>query len=199
MTTASSNAVQSSKALIVGASRSLRWQSRLALFRDLPKVSWGRTRGLIDTGWRGLLAAFAIGTAASLVSAITGVLFFQLFTPGAFVANLWLIPASTVVIYMGTLSVIFGLIGFSAGSVLANHAALLVLLSIEKAIGVTTRIPAMWFSAHFRSTTAGSCALGTLLLIMMVGYARGWRGWQRGYWAPFALVALTLIVGVTFP
>jgi hypothetical protein len=100
---------------------------------------------------------------------------------------------------MGTLSVIFGLIGFSAGCVLANHAALLILWGIEKAIGVTTQIPAMWFNAQFRSATVGSCALGVLLLIMMAGYAKAWRGWQRGYWAPFLLVVLTLIFGVTFP
>lgn len=185
--------------LLLGLPMSESWQSRLTLFRDLPKVTWGRRRMLIDAWWRGLLTALAIGTAASLVSAVTGVLFFQLFTPGAFIANLWLIPASTIVIYMGSLSLIFGLIGFSAGSVLANHAALLVLWGIDKAMRVTTQLPAMWFNAHFRSTTVGSIALGVLLLILMMGYAKGWRGWQRGYWAPFAVVALMLVFGVTFP
>ncbi|MEO6005573.1 MAG: ComEC/Rec2 family competence protein [Opitutus sp.] len=184
--------------LLLGLPLSDCWQEKLALFRDLPKSAWGRSRLLIDTAWRSLLSAAAIGTAASLVSALTGLLFFNLFTPGAFLANLWLIPASSAVIYFGMLSLISGLVGLAAGSALANHAALVVLWLIEAGIRLSVRAPGMWVIGTFRVPWLGSIALAALLGLLLLGYALKWGKWNRFYWAPFTLVALTLLLGVTF-
>ena len=184
--------------LLLGLPLADAWQSRLALFQHLPPVTWGWHRRVIDSAWRGLLSASAIGVAASLVSALTGVLFFNLITPGAFLANLWLIPASTVVIYMGTLSLLFGLAHFTAGVVLANHAALVVLDLIERAIHVTVKIPSMWFAAQFRTPWLGPITLGALLVLVIAGYAKKWEGLNRGFWIPFAWVSLVLVCGVTY-
>jgi competence protein ComEC len=184
--------------LLLGLPLADSWQSRLTLFRDLPKVSWGWHRRWIDLAWRATLAAAAIGTAASLVSAVTGVLFFNLFTPGALLANLWLIPACTGVLYMGMLSLLFGAPGFATGSVLANHAALLLLWTVEKGIQFSVEIPAMWFEAVFKNSWLGPLTLGALLIVLVVGYAGNWQGWHKGYWAPFAVVGLALVFGVTF-
>ena len=173
-------------------------QERCALFRDLPKVTWGWHRSAIDTGWRALLSATAIGTAASLVSAITGILFFDLFTPGAFLANLWLIPASSVAIYMGMLSLIFGLIGWIAASALANHAAALVLWGVDASIRRNVDLPGMWYPASFKVDAAGPLILSLLLIALMHGYAKNWAGWQRAYWTPFVIVAVALGFGVTY-
>ncbi len=173
-------------------------QERFALFRDLPKVSWGWHRRAIEWVWRGTLAAAAIGISASLMSAVTGILFFNLFTPGAFLANLWLIPASSGVIYMGMLSLISGLAGFVAGSALANHAGLLLLCIIEAGIRFSVKVPAMWFAGNFRFPWLGAATLALLLAVLVAGYFKNWRGWQRGYWAPFAVVGLTLLFGVVF-
>ena len=175
------------------------WLERGALFRDLPKVTWGWHRRAIDTVWRALIGAAAIGTAASLVSTVTGVLFFGLFTPGSFLANLWLIPASSLVIYMGMLSLIFGLAGWVAGSDLANHAAVLILWGVDFGIRHSVDLPVMWYSATFRMSGLGALTLTALLLTIGWGYARNWQGMQRGYWAPFTVVALVLIFGVTYP
>ncbi|MEO7599834.1 MAG: ComEC/Rec2 family competence protein [Opitutus sp.] len=184
--------------LLLGLPLADAWQQQLALFQHLPPVSWGWRRRLIDAGWRGLLTASAIGTAASLVSALTGILYFNLLTPGAFFANLWLIPASTAVIYMGTLSLLFGLVHFTPAAVLGNHAALLVLDVIEWAVHVTVKIPSMWFGAQFRSEWIGPIALGVLLAMIIFGYARKWEGLHRGYWIPFAWVLAVLLFGVTY-
>lgn len=182
--------------LLLGLPLADRWQARFALFRDLPKVSWGWHRRAIDWLWRALLGATAIGLAASLVSAVTGVLFFKLFTPGALLANLWLIPASTGVILMGFVSLLCGLAGWAAGSLLSNHAAVLILLLVEKAIRGFVTVPAMWFAAEFRAAWIGPAALALLLGVLGLGYAQRWRSWNRFYWAPFAVVALTLIAGM---
>lgn len=184
--------------LLLGLPLADTWQKRLALFEDLPKVTWGWHRHALDALWRATLAAAAIGTAASLVSAVTGVLFFELFTPGALLANLWLIPACSAVLYMGMLSLLSGLVGFVGGSALANHAAVLLLWLIEAGIRISVDLPATWFNATFKYPWLGAATLGALLVALVTGYAANWRGWNRGYWAPFAVVSLALIFGVTF-
>jgi competence protein ComEC len=184
--------------LLLGLPLADSWQNRLALFEALPKAAWGWHRHALDALWRGVLAATAIGTAASLVSAVTGVLFFELFTPGALLANLWLIPACSAVLYMGMLSLLAGLVGFAAGSALANHAAVLLLWIIEAGIRLSVEMPATWFNATFKYPWLGAATLGALLAALVAGYITSWRGWNRGYWAPFAVVSLALVLGVTF-
>lgn len=173
-------------------------QTRLTLFRDLPKVSWRWHHRLRSWLWRGMIAATGIGVAASLVSAVTGVMFFQLFTPGSLLANLWLIPAATAVILAGFASLVCGLLGFTAGSVLANHAAVLLLWLIEEGVRLFVSVPGAWYAASFRAPWMGGLALAAVLAAMLAGYARGWRGEHRGYWMPVAVVAIALLTGVTF-
>lgn len=184
--------------LMLGLPLADSWQSRLALFRDLPKAVWGWHRHAIDWLWRATLVAAAIGTAASLVSAVTGVLFFDLLTPGSLLANIWLIPACSVVLYMGMLSLLAGIAGFVAGSSLANHAAVLMLWIIDKGIQASVDMPAMWYEAAFKNSWIGAVTFAALLVAMVAGYAASWQRWHRGYWAPFAVVGIAIIFGVNF-
>lgn len=184
--------------LLLGLPLADRWQARFALFRDLPKATWRWPHHAADAAWRAILAATAIGLAASLVSAVTTVMFFQLFTPGALLANLWLIPASTAVILFGFVSLLAGLVGVPAVSVLANHAAVLLLWALEAGIRGFAAAPATWFTATFRTPWLGGATLAALLLALALGYAQRWRGLHRGYWLPFAVVALAFVVGVKF-
>lgn len=172
--------------------------ARLAWFRDLPKVSWRWHHRGWTLLWNGCLTAIAIGIAASLVSAVTGVMFFELFTPGSLLANLWLIPAAGAVILGGFVSLLCGLAGFTAGCVLANHAAVLLLWGIEHGVRVFVAIPGAWWIASFRTPWIGGAALAGLLAVMLWGYGCGWRGWHRGYWAPFAVVLAALALGARF-
>lgn len=184
--------------LLVGLPLSDSLQEKFALFRNLPPVSWTWLHRRLDEAWRWTLAALSLGLAASLVSALASVMFFQLFTPGALLANLWLIPASTGVILTGFISLVCGLVGFSLGSELANHAAVLLLAGIEHGVRIFAALPGAWFEATFRATWLGSATFALLLATMAAGYARGWRGWTRGFWAPVVVVALTLLLAVTF-
>lgn len=173
-------------------------QSRLTLFRDLPKATWAWHHRLRDSLWRLIVSAAAIGLAAALVSTVTGVLYFKLLTPGAFLVNLWVIPAGTAVILAGFASLVCGCIGLSAGSVLSNHAAVLLLWAVEHGVDESVSLPGMWFDASFKTYWLGAVTLAVLLASLGLGYARGWRGWARGYWAPFAVVAAALILGVNY-
>jgi competence protein ComEC len=174
------------------------WQEKFALFTRLPKATWRWHHHVRHAAWRGLLSTFAISIAASLVSTITGVLFFQLFTPGALWVNLWVIPAASGVMLAGFASLLCGLVGFTPGATLANHAAAVVLWLIDRGIGISAQAPAMWVQAVYREEWLGPGALAALLVSLTFGYARRWQGWQRGFWTPFALVALTLACGVRF-
>ena len=184
--------------LLLGLPLADRWLAAWSPFADLPQVTWTWIHHGIAMLWRGFVAAMAIGLAATLVSAISGVFFFHLFTPGALLANLVLIPASSLVIVFGFVSLLCGLIGFTAGAVLANHAAVLLLWGIEAGIREFVTLPAMWFPAHFVAPWIGPVALTALLAVVVAGYATGWRGWSRGYWAPFAVVVAAFVLGVRF-
>lgn len=184
--------------LLLGLPLADQAQHALRLFRDLPPITWGWCRKAIDYVWRGTISAGAIGVAAALVGTITGITFFKLFTPGAFVANLWLIPASTGVLLMGFVSLVCGLAGFSAGSELANHAGIVLLWAIENGVRLVVKLPAVWFAATYRTAWIGGAALLLLLGLIAVGYARHWQGWNRYYWTPLAFVAAVLLLGVQF-
>ncbi|HWL16546.1 MAG TPA: ComEC/Rec2 family competence protein [Opitutus sp.] len=184
--------------LLLGLPLAETWQARLALFRDLPPVSWRWHHRLRDGGWRAMLTATALGMAASLVSAVTGLMFFNLFTPAGLVVNLWLIPGTSLALLAGFVSLVCGLVGFTAGSVIANHAAVLVLWLIDRGVRMFADLPGAWFEGAFQPPALGSVALVALLAAMALGYARHWRGWNRGYWTPFVIVAVALAAGVKF-
>jgi len=59
---------------------------------------------LADQVWRAFLRNVGIGLASSLVSTISTIQYFQLFTPGSLASTSVLIPLSTLVIGAGFLS-----------------------------------------------------------------------------------------------
>lgn len=184
--------------LLLGLPLADYWQEKFALFTRLPRATWCWHHHVRHAAWRGLLTTLAISLAASLVSTITGILFFQLFTPGAFWVNFWLIPAATGVMLAGFGSLLCGIVGFSPASVLCNHAAAVVLWLIDWGIAVSARAPGMWISAAFRSGWMGPTAFAVLLASLGFGYLKRWEHWQRGFWTPFAVVLLTLGLAVKF-
>ena len=174
------------------------WLARWAPWRDLPKPAWRWWQEAMDDSWRVTVSAVAIGVATMLVSLLTGVQYFRLLTPGALVANLILIPSAMIVTLGGLASLICGLVGFSTGAGLCNHAAALVLLIIERLVQASTAVPGAYFAARFAAPWVGPCALGLLVGTLLAGYASEWRRERGGWWPPFVVVALTLVFGVRF-
>ncbi len=184
--------------LLLGLPLGEAWLARWRWRADLPKATWRWHQHLFDWFRRGVVGAVAIGVASTLVSAVTGVMFFGLFTPGALLANLVLIPAASVVILGGVASLLAGLAGATALSGLFNHAAVLVLLGIDASVRWFVRVPGMWHGARFAAPWVGAAALGVLVAALLAGYAAGWRRERGGWWPPFAVVAVALIFGVKF-
>jgi len=173
-------------------------QARWPLFADLPEATWGWRRQLANWMWRALLGMLGIGLAAALVSTVSSIQFFQLFTPGALLINLLLIPLSTLVIGAGFLSLLCGLAGCAAGSVIFNHAGALLLWLMDAALRSALAVPGVYQTAQFRTAWLGPAFLAGLMALCLAGYAWHWRRERGGFWPPFVLTALLLILGVKF-
>jgi competence protein ComEC len=184
--------------LVLGLPLTDAWLAHTALWRDVPRVTWSRWQRWSDSLWRAIVPALAIGLATTLVSLLTSVQFFQLLTPGAFVENLVLIPTAMLVTLGGFAALVCGLIGFTAGAVLCNHASALVLLVIERFVRASVHVPGAFLAAEFRAPWIGGLALAALIAVLLYGYATAWTWRRGGWWPPFAIVALTLAFGVRF-
>jgi competence protein ComEC len=184
--------------VLLGLPLAEHWQERWALFRDLPEATWTWRHRALRAAQRTLLSALGIGLAASLVSTVTGVIFFQLCNPASLLVNLALVPASAFVIWGGFLSLIAGLAGLGAVSVLFNHAAAVVLLAMEKIIAGFLKLPGAFWSAQFAHTWVGYGVFFVLLATLLFGYVHGWEKRRGGFWPPFVLTIAALVLGARF-
>jgi competence protein ComEC len=182
--------------LLLGLPLAETWLARWSPWRNVPPVTWTWWQRRTAVAWTWLATAVAIGVATALVGTLTSVQFFRLLTPGALVANLVLIPTAMLVTLGGFAALVCGLIGLSAGAVLCNHAAALALWVIEALVRQSVRLPWAFLPAHFRQSWVGSAALAAVLAVILAGYASGWRKERGGWWPPFAMVALALVLGV---
>jgi competence protein ComEC len=103
-----------------------------------------------------------------------------------------------IVIVAGFASVVVGLAGAAPLGVLFNHAAMTVLVAIDALIRAGVRVPGGWWPAQWRAAWGAPTALAVLLAAVLAGYATGWRRERGGWWPPFAVAALALILGVKF-
>jgi len=174
------------------------WNARWVLFRDVPKAAWTRTQHVLSIAHRYFLGVFAISVSASLVSTFCGVVYFRLVTPGALFANLLLIPAASLVILSGFLSIISGLAGLAPLAMLFNHAAALVLVAMQKLLALAVGVSGMSHSAHFDPQWLGTAAFAALLAVMLCGYSQKWAARRGGFWPPIALIAFVLLALVRY-
>jgi len=184
--------------LLIGLPLGESWQAAWQPYAMLPKATWSWRQRALDRLRRWGLGAAGIGVAATLVSSVTGIQFFHLFTPGSLLINLLVIFLASFAITSGFASLLCGLIGFEFGSIAANHAAVVLLSLTEFGIRYFMKLPHLWFHASFKEPWMGSVTLAALLLSLLIGYLQNWTGWSRFYWAPIAVLALGLLTGVHF-
>lgn len=184
--------------LVLGLPLGESWLARWTPWRDLPEATWHWWHRATAAGWHWTATAVAVGIATTLVSLLTSVQFFRLLTPGALVANLLLIPAAMAATLGGFCALLCGLLGLGWGAGLCNHAAALTLLAIEELVRLSVKLPGAFLSAHFNAPWVGLAALAALMLALIAGYAGNWRTTRGGWWPPFAIVAATLLFGVSF-
>lgn len=184
--------------LLLGLPLSDAWTDRWALFKALPKATWRWHHHALDTLHRKLVAAVAIGLASTLVSTLLGVFYFNLFTPAALLANLVLIPVSTLVILGGFVSLLCGLVALGPAAALFNHATVLVLWGVDLGVRGFVALPHAWKTAEFAAAWIGPAAVIALFAALGFGYRQRWHRRAGSWWPPLAIVALTLVFGVTY-
>jgi competence protein ComEC len=178
--------------LMLGLPLADHWAHKTALFTLLPKVSWTRWHRIMDWAWRGLLGWTAIGLSTMVVSIVSGVLIFQLFTPVSLPANLVLIPLGSLAIISGFLTLVCGLLGLGWLVTILNHASALLLIAIEKSVSFFAGLPGASMPARFVHDWIGYGAFTGLLGLILFGYASNWENRRGGYWLPFAFTVLIL-------
>ena len=184
--------------LLLGLPLSDCWAEKWALFAELPKISWRWYHHAIDWSWRKLLGVLAIGLSTTVISMISGVVIFKLFTPISLFANLVLIPFGSLVIVTGFLSLLCGLAGLDWIVMLLNHASVLVLMGIEKGVQFFVGVPGAYHAAEFPFVWIGYASFSGLLALIFFGYANRWETKRGGYWVPFAFTFLVLLAGMRF-
>ncbi len=182
--------------LLYGVPLQERWLEAWKPWANLPKADWGARRRFIEWSGRGLLAAIALGLAATLISTPATLAFFGLLAPGGFFVNLILIPVSTFVLLSGVAAIITGGLGLTPLASLFNHAAALLLGGMEGAVAWALKVPGVSWPAQFVSPWLASTASAGLLALLALGYVRGWQRREGGYWVPYAALGLVLVLGV---
>ncbi len=182
--------------LLYGVPLQERWLGRWQPWATLPKADWGLWRHAVEGSGRLALGVVALGLAAALVSTPASLAHFGLLAPVGFFVNLLLVPAAGLVLFAGVGSLILGGLGLTPLAVLFNHASALVLALMEKIIVGSLALPGASVPAEFVAPwLAGASGVGMLALLAL-GYVRGWRPREGGYWTPYAVLGLVLVLGV---
>ncbi|MDP2137070.1 MAG: ComEC/Rec2 family competence protein [Candidatus Didemnitutus sp.] len=181
--------------VVMGGPLADRWRSAWKPWRELPESHWGWWRHATRWGGDGFLAAAAITWAAVIASTPGSIGNFGLFSPGALLGNLVIVPLASLAIIGGFISLLCGLVGLLPLSILFNHASAVVILTMDALVKWTTAVPGVYFPATFDRAWMGPAAqvavLGTMLLVAS-------RRVPHGHWLAVVVLALTMILGVKF-
>ncbi|MSU46183.1 MAG: hypothetical protein EXS42_03435 [Lacunisphaera sp.] len=184
--------------VVMGATLGERWVARWKPFAALPWADWRRQHKAINWRGRKLLGAAAACWAAFLASAPSGIGYFQVFSPGSLLANLVIIPLSSLALVAGFISLLTGIAGLFPLSVLFNSAAAVTILVMDCLLRRCMELPGGWFKAHFTADWLAPVSLLVMTAVMSAGRAGGWSRRYGGYWPPVLALALIVILGVKF-
>ncbi len=172
------------------------WIEKWRPWSHLPKENWGCWRLWTEGFSRWALGLIALGLASTLVSMPATLGFFNLLTPGAFFTNLLLIPLSTPVLFAGVCAIITGGLGLAPLAMLFNHAAALLLAVMAWLVERVVEVPGVAWPAGYTQSWLGPAVMAGMPALLALGYVRGWRPRDGGYWLPYAVLGLVLVLGV---
>jgi competence protein ComEC len=184
--------------VLMGTPLSRRWLARWRPFAVRPLGDWRWWHRAIDGTGRKLIAVLATGWTAFLASAPAGIGFFNLFSPGSLLANLVIVPLSSVVIYTGFLSLVVGLAGLTPLSALLNRGAAAVIVVTDRLLQDGVALPGVFFAAQFRAAWLAPASLALMTATMLAGASARWSRRVGGYWLPVLVLGLLIILGVKF-
>ena len=179
--------------LLYGLPLGERWQARWRPWRDLPVVSLQPWQTWWARRWEEITTVTALAVAATQVGLVSGVAIFGWFTPVTLIANLLLIPLTSLAIMGGVVALLAGLLGVTMISLVFNHAAALLVATMEAILHALLVVPGAAVPGAFQPDIIGPTLGFVLLGLMILGYERGWRGWGGSFWLPPGVLALALV------
>lgn len=181
--------------VVMGGPLAEAWRAGWQPWRYLPEADWGRGRRFVRWLGRHIIVVAAITWAACVASTPSSIANFGLFSPGALLGNLLVVPLASLAIVAGFVSLLCGLLGLLPVCVLVNHAAAVIILAMDFLVQRGTELPGVYFPAEFAAPWVGAAAVAVVTAVTLLAGAR--RGSHR-YWWPLAALVTVLILGVNF-
>ena len=184
--------------VVMGVPLADKWLAAWRPFALLPNPDWRWYHHAINGTGRWLLGSGAACWVTFLASAPSCIANFQVFSPGAVLANLVIIPLALLAIIGGFLSLLVGLAGLLSLSALFNSAAGVTILVMEWLVQHGTPLPGVYFVARTTAAWIAPVSLALMTGVMLAGAATGWKRRYGGYWPPVLVLLLLIIFGVKF-
>ncbi len=184
--------------ILFGAPLADRWLEHWQPFTLVPRPEWRWWHHAINWTGRKVIGATAGCWAAFLASTASGIGFFGLFSLGSFVANLVILPLSSLALIAGFLSLLTGLPGLLSLSALFNSAAALIIITADWLLRHGTTLPGVYFPAQFRTEWLAPASLALMTAVLLAGASGSWARRYGGFWPPVVTLVLLLIFGVKF-
>lgn len=99
-------------------------------------------------------------------------------------------------LFAGVAGMIVGGLGLETLAACFNHAGALVLAIMQGGIEWALQLPGVSWPASFVWPGLGGWLGGGMLALLAFGYARAWRARSGGYWLPYVVLGLVLVLGV---
>ncbi len=182
--------------LLLGIPLAEYWQERARPFTGLPRDSLNRLHLAARSAWQYILLTVAISLSATLASSTLSIHYFNVFAPGAVLLNVVLVTLASLVISAGMLALLLGHLGLAPLTLLFNHAAWLVIVTMEGAVAAWRFLPAHFWQAEYRSGAWTGITVAALLGSLLLYSERAGRPAWINAVTPFLVFIALLLAGV---
>jgi len=167
-------------------------------FRWLPEDTWSRGQHLFRQALEVVLLLFALSLAAWLASAPLSAGIFGFIAPGAILLNMLLVHLAGLVLVTGVLSIGFGLGGLLPVSAFLNHAAWLVISTMDEIVRRGGELEATTLRTEAFPLPLSYAILLLYLLLLLRAHGKRTGPSGRHILWPAAVALLCLGAGLTF-
>ncbi|WOO43213.1 ComEC/Rec2 family competence protein [Rubellicoccus peritrichatus] len=141
------------------------WSSeRFRAYRYLPEHGLSRRQRIMATAWRWTLMTASVSLSATVFSAPLTVQYFGVFTPGAILLNMALVPLASVVIVIAASSVLVGMTGLTVLSIWINHLNWALIWILEKIVNLAIGVPGLFYPMQWRADSLATITVCSLFL-----------------------------------
>lgn len=151
---------------------------------------------ILINGLRWLLNLIGISLAANIGSTFLSTLYFKIFSPGAVILSIVVIPLASITIVIGCISLLFGLIGLSIISRLLNPISEFIIKIMETPIFWSLKIPGFFLESLQTPSLLLHISLISLLTILYLGHL--FNKLQNPIFYSLPLTIITLFAGLEY-